>query len=122
MKPRLLKASNQQLDFALTENHPLRFSKARGRRVECVSGTVWITAYDEVTDFMLYPGQVFIVPNNGLTLIEAIGECHVRIDLPSLLGHALHRLLALSGWDNAMRGLARLRRATSGAQRLRPRN
>jgi hypothetical protein len=109
MKPRLLNASNRHLDFALAENHPLRFSKARGRRVECLSGIVWITAYNETQDTMLSPGQAFVIPNNGLTLIEAIGHCSVRVDLPSLLGHALHRLLAVSGWDRLAYGLAGLR-------------
>ena len=120
MKPRLLKSSRNQLDFALTEDHPLRFSNARGRRIECVSGVVWITAYNELKDFMLKPGEVFIVPNNGLTLIEAIDYCHVRIDLPGLLGHVLHRLLALGGWDRVVRGLAKLRGLLSLAPWMRP--
>jgi len=120
MKPRLLKSSSKQLDFALSEDYPLRFSKARGRRIECVSGIVWITVYNELADFMLKPGEVFIVPNNGLTLIEAIGYCHVRIDLPGLLNHVLHRLLALGGWDRVVRGLARLRALGSLAPWMRP--
>lgn len=118
MQPKLLRAAGNQLEFALTENHPLRFTKAKGHRVECVSGLVWITAYNEAPDYQLRPGEAFIVPNNGLTLVEAIGACQVRVELPGLFGHALHRLLALSGWDNLLPALARLR---SVALRLRQR-
>jgi hypothetical protein len=77
-----VESSRNQLNFALTENYPLRSSNARERRIECVSGIAWITVTNELADFMLKPGEVFIVPSNGLTLIEAIGYGLVRIDLP----------------------------------------
>ena len=51
--------------------------------MECLSGVVWITAYNELSDYMLKAGEVLIIPNNGLTLIEAIGDCRVRIDFPN---------------------------------------
>ena len=65
MEPKLLNSGRNWLDFALHENHPLRFSKARGHRIECMYGTVWITAYNELEDHMLTQGQVYVVPNNG---------------------------------------------------------
>jgi len=99
MEPRLLNSTRNSLDYVLTENHPLRFSKARGHRIECLYGTVWITAYNELDDHMLTQGKVFQVPNNGLALVEAIGQCKVRIHMPNLMLHVLHRLLALAGWD-----------------------
>lgn len=109
MQPRVLRATKKYLDFALVEDYPLRFSKAKGRRVECLSGVVWITACNELSDYMLRAGDQFVIPNNGLTLIEAIGDCRVRIDLPNLFIHVLHRLLVLCGWDRLMQGLSRLR-------------
>jgi hypothetical protein len=109
MQPSVLKATKKYLDFALVEDYPLRFSKAKGRRVQCLSGKVWITACNELPDYMLTPGEVFIIPNNGLTLIEAIGDCRVRIDLPHLFIHVLHRLLVLGGWDRVRQALGKLR-------------
>jgi len=109
MQPRVQRATKKYIDFALVEDYPLRFSKAKGRRVECLSGVVWITACNELSDYMLKAGDVLIIPNNGLTLIEAIGDCRVRIDLPNLFIHMLHRLLVLCGWDRLGQGVNRLR-------------
>jgi hypothetical protein len=94
MKPKLLMAARNYLDFALVEDYPLRFSKAKGRRIECLTGTVWITAYDELPDYMLKPGEVFVIPNNGKCVVEAIAYCQVRIDLPSLSWHVILRIFA----------------------------
>ncbi|MGV7210338.1 DUF2917 domain-containing protein [Oxalobacteraceae bacterium A2-2] len=52
----------------------MRLERAAGRRIECLSGTAWITAYGLRTDIMLRAGQSFEVPNNGLTLVEAVGS------------------------------------------------
>ena len=76
------------VEYELTEKHLLRLSNAMGRRVECVSGRALITAYGEETDFSLREGNVFIIPNNGLTLIEAIGNGRVRVKSPALPGQA----------------------------------
>jgi hypothetical protein len=109
MKPRLLATAKNHLDFALVEKYPLRFSKAKGRRVQCLSGMVWITVYNELPDYMLMPGEVFAIPNNGLCVVEAIDHCQVRIDLPNLAGHIMHRLLALCERSRLAGALRKLR-------------
>lgn len=76
------------VEYELTEHRLLRISNAMGRRVECVSGRALITAYGEATDFTVREGTVFIIPNNGLTLIEAIGNGRIRIKSPALPGLA----------------------------------
>jgi hypothetical protein len=68
--------------FQLYQNHPLRLEQSKNRCVTCLSGRVWITAYNELTDFELNAGDSFVVPNDGLALVDAIGECRVRIDYP----------------------------------------
>ncbi|WP_229506527.1 DUF2917 domain-containing protein [Massilia sp. BJB1822] len=70
-------------EYALREKHPLRLDDAAGRLVECLSGVAWITAYGQHTDFVLRPGQSFLVPNDGLTLVEAVVECRVRVSAPT---------------------------------------
>ncbi|MGN6387939.1 MAG: hypothetical protein ACTHL1_00365 [Burkholderiaceae bacterium] len=57
--------------------HPLR--NARGHRIECLSGRALITAYDMHADIELVCGQVFLVPNDGLVLIEGADRCRLRI-------------------------------------------
>ena len=87
----------QQQHYALIEHHPLRLVWAKGHRVECVAGRVWITAYNEGGDIELTAGQQFIVPNHGLALVEAIGTAGtaaVRTDQPNLAADILVAVLA----------------------------
>ncbi|NVM79161.1 hypothetical protein FHW83_004998 [Duganella sp. SG902] len=83
MKPQLISVQQGQAEYRLSENHPLRIAHAAGRRIECLDGTAWITAYNEKTDFVLRRGQSFEVPNDGLMLIEAVGASMVRVRLPA---------------------------------------
>jgi hypothetical protein len=94
MEPRLIARESDRSDFELHANHPLRLCHARGGRIEALSGTFWITAYNEGADFELRPGQVFIVPNDRLALIEPIERGAVRIERRPSLGATLRRLVA----------------------------
>lgn len=106
MKPKVLSASKTQVECELHENHPLRLLRAEGRRVQCLTGMLWITAFDQPSDFFLRPGGIFVVPNGGLVLIEAIGHGRVRIDLPrspknfayGMLARMLRGLKPVTGW------------------------
>jgi len=81
MKPELISVKQGQAEYRLTENHPLRIDHAAGQRIECLDGVAWITAYGESTDFFVRAGTTFDVPNDGLTLIEAVGANTVSIRL-----------------------------------------
>ena len=54
------------------ETRPVRLTGAQGHTVKCLSGTAWITAVGAAHDVFLRPGQVWIVPNDGLVLAEAM--------------------------------------------------
>jgi Protein of unknown function (DUF2917) len=82
MHPVSIAAGKDHLEFSLQENHPLRLRHAAGRRIECLSGLIWITAYNKAEDFMIRPGESFLVPNGGLTLMEAVGSARARIERP----------------------------------------
>lgn len=69
-------------EYQLRNDQPLRLEDAAGRIVEGVSGMTWITAYGQRMDFILRPGQRFVVPNDGLTLVEALGCSRIRVAAP----------------------------------------
>lgn len=97
MQTELTTVDLAQGEYKLRVNHPLRLLHAAGRKIECLSGTAWITAYGQNTDFLLRAGQSFQVPNDGLTLVEAIGHGSIHL-APQLrprptLGQALSRWL-----------------------------
>lgn len=52
----------------------LRMGKARGCRIVCTAGILLVTVSGEHTDFELHPGDALVVPNDGLALVEAIGD------------------------------------------------
>jgi len=79
MQPRILSANKSQVECELYDNHPLRLSDGKGRRVECIAGVLWITAYDSSSDIFLRPGESFIVPNGGLVLVEGIGRSRMHM-------------------------------------------
>ena len=101
-------------DYELSDKHLLRMSQAAGHRIECVSGRALITAYGERIDFSLREGNVFIIPNDGLTLIEAIGNGRIRVRQPALPGQAW---LARTG-RKASDALGRLRRGLFGEHKI----
>ncbi|MGH8809968.1 MAG: DUF2917 domain-containing protein [Noviherbaspirillum sp.] len=90
-------SSGAHTEYELQENQPLRLLNTQGSRIECRSGVVWLTAYKEPVDVMLYPGDVFVVPNNRLVLMEAVGHGRVRIAAPRLVPRQSHLALLRIG-------------------------
>lgn len=94
MQAQAMKAAAGSAEYELKEAQLFSLSKAQGRRIECLAGRTWITVQGESSDFMLRPGNVFVVPNNGLVLIESIGPGKLRLK-PALP--------AQSAWRGALR-------------------
>jgi len=116
MKPRIVTARAGQVECELHENFPLRVVGAGGRRVHCLSGVIWITAYDHPDDVFLRPGEVFVIPNDRLVLAEAVGRGRMAIDLPAAFDRGGYR------GDGRVdrRGMAGLLRAARALLGLRP--
>lgn len=93
-----MNAAASQIEYELTEHRLLRLTGAQGRRIVCVSGRALITAYGEAADFELSAGQVFVVPNRGMVLIEAIKHGRIRV-APPAPRHGWGGML-LRGWRN----------------------
>ncbi len=65
-------------EICLAENAPIRLQSARGVRVTCTAGVVWLTVEGEAGDIFLRAGQVYVVRGRGLALLEAIEHGRVR--------------------------------------------
>jgi hypothetical protein len=107
MQPKIVAATQSRVECELHENHPLRMIGAAGRRVQCLSGVAWITSYGQKHDVFLKPGAVYVIPNGGLVLAEAVGECRIRVDLPRSFDYSAYRvrfdvLRALKGLQMAL--------------------
>ena len=67
-------------ELCLTDNAPIRLLSARGVRITCTAGLVWLTVEGEAGDILLAAGQSHVVRGGGLGLLEAIGSGRVRFD------------------------------------------
>jgi hypothetical protein len=92
-----MNATASQIEYELTEHRLLPLTGAEGHRIVCISGRALITAYAEAADFELSAGQVFVVPNPGLVLVEAIKHGRIRVIPPARRGYGWGSML-LRGW------------------------
>lgn len=74
--------ARSRVECELFENRPVRLIGAQGLKVQCLSGTAWITAVGAPYDVFLRRGESWTVPNNGLVLAEAVGEAKIRVETP----------------------------------------
>lgn len=61
----------------------LALKEAKGTRVRCLLGTLWITEEANRKDVVLGPGQVFELRGAGRALVQAIGASRASIEAAS---------------------------------------
>jgi len=104
--------------LALPRGQTLRLRDARGARIECLAGSLWITQHGDRRDVTLQPGESFTLDRDGATLLYAF-ERSLALKLESRpvsartswwrrLGHALacHFMklgMSRAGWRRAYR-------------------
>ena len=65
-------------ELCLAHNAPVRLMSARGVRVICTAGRIWLTVEGEAGDVFLAAGESHLIRGRGLALLEAIGSGRVR--------------------------------------------
>ena len=83
-------------EIKLSNNQPICARQARGLRITCTSGVIWITVDGEPGDTYLRAGQTHELRGNGLAIIESIGEGRIRLHKPEAF-RQLRRLAATVG-------------------------
>ena len=61
-------------EICLADSRPLRIEQARGQRITCTAGTLWITETGIACDIFLAAGETHEVQTNGLLLVESVGN------------------------------------------------
>lgn len=89
----------------LDEWSPLALRDARGLRVECARGRIWVTAEGQAGDFYLNAGEGMRITTSGLVLVEGVPRGSVRLvaDAPWPIRWA-SRLLSRVYRPRALRG------------------
>jgi hypothetical protein len=94
-------------ELCLADNHPLALRAARGVRVVCTAGTLWLTVDGEAGDFFLCTGQSHRIASNGLALVESMSGGRLRLEPPPRLAGLREPLARLLGnWQSGRLGLS----------------
>lgn len=104
--------------LALTAGQTATFHDAQGTRIECLSGSLWITQENEGRDIMLGPGEVIVLDRKGKavahafkpSLVLAFESREVRLEAPwwkrvacAWLRHFMELGMRRSAWRCACR-------------------
>ena len=93
MQAQALGFNSTSSGWQLRDKQLLTLKRAQGERIVCLSGRLLITVFDQQRDIELLPGDSFLIPNQGLTLIEGLDDAVLRIEQePSLSSLALQIL------------------------------
>ena len=95
-------------ELRLADNSPISLRGARGLRITCTAGTIWITVAGEPGDTFLGTGESHVIEGKGLAIIESIDSGGIRIGKPD-------KTPAWRSW------LARLRRLVADGLPTQPR-
>ena len=99
------------LDRALPERRVLKLPRARGARVVCVAGDVWVTEDGRYDDVVLAAGQSAVLERDGTAIVTPFGSADVEIVLPVAAEAAPYGHLAIDA--------ALIERHTQAARQLR---
>jgi hypothetical protein len=57
-------------------------SSLRGLAIECRQGILWVTQEGDPKDYILEPGQRFVVARRGSVVVEACSDARLRVAPP----------------------------------------
>jgi ferric-dicitrate binding protein FerR (iron transport regulator) len=64
----------------LEQGDLLPLDRAKGVRVSCVEGSLWLTEERAAADIVLQPGQSYEVEAAGRTLVQAMSRSRVAVE------------------------------------------
>jgi hypothetical protein len=64
-------------DLLLQDHEVLRLRDARGARVQCLRGALWVTQHRDPEDHFIGPGDALTLDRPGLALIHAIAPAEI---------------------------------------------
>jgi hypothetical protein len=71
--------SNPKFVVELEQGDLLPLDRAKGVRISCVEGALWLTEERDAADVVLQPGQSYEVEATGRTLIQAMSRSRVAV-------------------------------------------
>lgn len=67
----------------LVAGRPAVLDRARGTRVDCLEGTLWITQDGDIRDIVLPAGSAFVIDRDTRVLVSAIDAARFALRRPA---------------------------------------
>ena len=95
-----MKMNAEFATICLKDSRAIKLTDARGSRVACLAGVLWITQEHDVRDVVLHAGQDFVISRQGVTLVHACEDSELSVSVRSPAKHTAGRLTGFgaSGW------------------------
>lgn len=61
-----------EMYYSLPKGEVCSLKRAKGERFECLEGELWLTVLGQNEDFVIRRGDIFTVPSQALTVIQAL--------------------------------------------------
>jgi hypothetical protein len=94
--------------ICLPQGQAALLDDARGARVHCRAGSVWVTQEGDRRDIVLEPGDSILIERDGMAVVSALRDA--SIDVQPVRADAGARTVARFGWRSLLpaAGAARL--------------
>lgn len=79
---------------------------ARGARVHCRGGSVWVTQEGDRRDIVLEPGDSILIERDGMAVVSALRDASIEVQ-PVRADSGVHRVRR-SGWRSLLAAATRL--------------
>ena len=80
MRPDNVIMSKPKFVVELEQGDLLPLDSAKGVRISCVEGSLWLTEERGAADVVLQPGQSYEVEATGRTLVQAMSRSRVAVE------------------------------------------
>lgn len=74
----------KQLVIELEQRGIASVEDARGARIDCLCGRIWITEHRSPGDIILEAGQSHELSRNGVAVVQALREAHFALRAPAI--------------------------------------
>ena len=74
--------SYKRVVIELEPHSVLPVREARGARLQCIDGAVWITEEGNPHDVVLEHGEAHALADDGRTVVQAMGAARIALETP----------------------------------------
>jgi hypothetical protein len=88
--------------ICLPQGQAALLDDARGARVHCRAGSVWVTQEGDRRDIVLEPGESTVIERDGMAVVSALRDASIDVQPVRADADAGARTVGRSGWRSLL--------------------